>query len=163
MQHHKLKGKPWRSLWLTQTRQQTKIVYLIPVCCLLLAGGLVSCSRFGLGGVKLGNWGTNVTKISDIQQNKDSNTTIYLQGQVAVRAPFLQAGAYKLQDATGAIWVLTNQTVPNVGDEVVIKGLLQFQAIPVKGQELGEVYVQEEQQLERKAGKVVPTQKSSKS
>jgi hypothetical protein len=77
----------------------------------------------------------------------------------------LVAGAYKVQDATGAIWVLTNQTIPNVGDEVLIKGQLQFQSIPVAGQNLDEVYVQEEQQLQRKAGQPgqpVPTQGSLK-
>lgn len=142
------------------------MVYLVPVCCLFFGGGLVSCSRFGLGGNNLGQWGKNVTKISDISQKKDGATTVYLQGKVAIRAPFLQAGAYKLQDATGAIWVLTNQTIPNVGDQVLIKGLLQFQTIPVSGQELGEVYVQEEQQLEHKVGQprqVIPTQGHSKS
>jgi hypothetical protein len=41
----------------------------------------------------------------------------------------LEAGAYKLQDATGAIWVITQQTVPSVGDQVVIKGQLQFQTV----------------------------------
>lgn len=148
MPHQKLKGKPIESCWLTQTRQQAKIIYLIPVCCLFLGGGIVSCGRLN----PFGHWGGNVTKISDISQKKASTTTVYLQGKVATRAPFLKAGAYKLQDATGTIWVLTNQTVPNVGDKVVIKGQLQFQTILVKGQELGEVYVQEEQQLERQAG-----------
>jgi hypothetical protein len=47
---------------------------------------------------------------------------------------------------------MTSQSLPDVGDEVLIKGQLQFQSIPVGGQDLGEVYIQEEQQLQRKAG-----------
>lgn len=148
MQHQKLKSKPKEFCWLTQTSQQAKIIYLVPIYCLLLGGAIVSCGR----STPFSHWGENITKISEIQQKKEGFTTVYLQGKVGIRAPFLKAGAYKLQDATGEIWVITNQTVPNVGDEVVIKGQLQFQAIPVSGQELGEVYVQEEQQLEHKAG-----------
>jgi hypothetical protein len=43
--------------------------------------------------------------------------------------------------------VITNQTVPNVGDQVSIKGQLRYQSLPVSGQELGEVSVFEEQVL----------------
>lgn len=138
--------------WLTKGRQSSKIFYFLP-CFFLFGVGLVGCSgsNLGIGGINLSQLGVNVTKISDIKQTKEG--TIYLQGQVATRAPFLEAGAYKLQDATGGIWVITKQTVPNLGDQVVIKGQLQFQSVPVSGQELGEVFVQQEQELSRKAGK----------
>ncbi|HEY9634307.1 MAG TPA: hypothetical protein V6D14_12910 [Coleofasciculaceae cyanobacterium] len=135
-------------------RQKLKIIYFLPICFLLFGGGLSSCGHsagLGIGGFNIGAAG-NVTKISDIQQNQNATSTVYLQGQVATRAPFLGSGAYKLQDATGGIWVLTAQTLPNVGDEVLIKGQLQFQSIGVSGQELGEVYVQEQQVLQRRVG-----------
>jgi uncharacterized protein YdeI (BOF family) len=96
--------------------------------------------------------GGNLTKISDIPQNPNVDTIVYLQGQVTNRAPLLGSGAYQLKDTTGTIWVFTNQTLPNVGDQVSIKGKLQFQSIPIGVQELGEVYVQQEQLLNRKAG-----------
>ncbi len=134
----------------------SRIVYLLPLCCLVFGVGLIGCSNsrpFGIGGFNLGTMGVNPTKISDIQQNPNVDTSLYLQGQVTNRAPLLGTGAYKLKDATGTIWVFTNQTIPNVGDEVLIKGKLQFQSIPISGQELGEVYVQEEQLLNQKAGK----------
>lgn len=139
------------SSWLSGGRQSSKVFYFLP-CFFLFGVGLVGCSgsNLGIGGLKLGQLGVSVTKISDIKDNKQG--TVYLEGQVATRAPFLEAGAYKLQDATGTIWVIANQ-IPNVGDEVVIKGQLQFQSVPVSGQELGEVYVQQEQELSRKAGK----------
>lgn len=136
---------------LTKGGQSSKVFYFLP-CFFLFGVGIVSCSgsQLGIGGINLSQLGVNVTKISDIKDNKQG--VVYLQGQVATRAPFLEAGAYKLQDATGAIWVITQQTVPSVGDQVVIKGQLQFQSVPVGGQELGEVFVQQEQELERKAG-----------
>jgi hypothetical protein len=106
-----------------------------------------------MSGFNLGSIGVNPTKISDIPQNPQVDAIVYLQGQVINRAPLLGSGAYKLKDATGTIWVIANQSIPNVGDEVLIKGKLQFQSIPIGGQELGEVYVQEDQLLNRKAGK----------
>jgi len=148
-QQRALEGLPF---WLTRGRQSSKVFYFLP-CFFLFGLGLVGCSgsHLGIGGINLSQLGVNVTKISDIKDNKQG--TVYLQGQVATRAPFLEAGAYKLQDATGAIWVITQQTVPSVGDQVVIKGQLQFQTVPVSGQELGEVFVQQEQELSRQAGK----------
>ncbi len=155
IQYRKAKDNLSRPFLSKGGSQKSKMLYFLPVCFLLLGGGLVGCGNalpLGLGGININNPGVNVTKISDIPQNQNAYTTIYLKGQVATRAPFLANGAYKLQDATGTIWVITNQTLPNVGDEVLIEGQLQFQSIPVGGQELGEVYVQEEQQLARKAG-----------
>ena len=130
--------------------------YLLPLYVFLFGIGLVGCANsapFGFSGFNIGNFGTNLTKIRDIPQNPDVDATVYLQGQVTNRAPLLGTGAYQLKDATATIWVFTNQTLPNVGDEVLIKGQLRFQSIPISGQELGEVYVQEHQQLERKARK----------
>ncbi|HBB34183.1 MAG TPA: hypothetical protein DDZ80_28160 [Cyanobacteria bacterium UBA8803] len=127
---------------------------MLPLWILLLGGGLVSCGnvgQFSKHTIEIGDRNVNVTKIGDIQPDRQANTVVYLHGKVANLAPFLSAGAYQLQDATGKIWVLTNQTLPNVGDEVAIEGQLQFQSIPISGQEFGEVYVQEQQLLERKA------------
>ncbi|HEY9652200.1 MAG TPA: hypothetical protein V6C95_16170 [Coleofasciculaceae cyanobacterium] len=126
-----------------------KMVYLLLCYLLLLGGGLVGCSNsvpLGLSGLS-SSAGGNVTKIGTIQQNQNA-ATVYLQGRVINRAPFLTNGAYKLEDATGTIWVLTNQALPNIGDEVKIVGQVQFQSIPIGGQDLGEVYVQEQRQLE---------------
>ncbi|MFB8791062.1 MAG: hypothetical protein U7123_19990 [Potamolinea sp.] len=125
---------------------QTKYLsaYLLPFCILLVSTGIVGCSilsPFGFGG--------DVTKIKEIPQTPNAAGTVYLQGKVTTRAPFLTGGAYQLQDGTGTIWVITKENVPNVGDQVSIKGQLRFQSLPVSGQELGEVSVQEEQVLNR--------------
>ncbi len=156
MQYRDAKVNPLSPSLSTGKRQKSKMFYFLPFCFLLFGGGLAGCSNsapLGMGGFNLSGIGGSITRISDIQQQRNSNATLYLQGQVATRAPFLTNGAYKLQDATGTIWVLTNQTVPNVGDEVTIKGQLQYQSIPVGGQDVGELYIQEQQLLRRRAGK----------
>jgi hypothetical protein len=146
-------------------RQLSRRIYLLPLYCLVLGIGLVGCSHsdfLGWGGFNLGNMGGNSTKIKDIPQNANVETIVYLQGQVTNRAPLLSSGAYQLKDTTGTIWVFTNQTLPNVGDEVLIKGKLQFQSIPIGVQELGEVYVQQEQLLNRKAGQPEQSRKDDR-
>ena len=87
----------------------------------------------------LGDWwlqfwqlGVRTSQISDIQQNANVVATVYLEGQVINRAPLIGFGAYHLKDETGTIWVLTNQVLPNLGDQVLIKGQTQFHSMPVK-------------------------------
>ena len=157
IQYRKLTGNSSGLSSSTGGRQKSKVVYLLLCSFVLFGAGLIGCSHSGFLGI-----GGNVTKIGNIQQNQNNaNATVYLQGEVTTRAPFLGSGAYKLKDASGTIWVIANQTLPNVGDQVLIKGQLQFQSIPVGGQELGEVYVQQEQQLKRKEGKA-PSPKQEK-
>ncbi|MEQ8462953.1 hypothetical protein [Coleofasciculus sp. E2-BRE-01] len=125
--------------------------YLLPMCALLFGGGLVSCSYVptppGMGSAPT----ANLTAISEIQSAQNARDVVYLQGQVISQAPFLNSGAYQVQDTTGKIWVVSNQELPNVGDQVVIGGQVQFQSIPISGQEMGELYLQETEQIERKA------------
>ncbi len=134
----------------TQSDRPLKALHLLPICLLVLGGGLVSCSnvaQIGNSAINIGDHVGNVTKIGDLKPNPNAATQVYLQGKVINQAPFLKAGAYQLQDATGKIWIVTNQTLPNVGDTLVIQGKLQFKSIPLGGQELGEVYVEEQKKL----------------
>lgn len=113
----------------------------------LLIGGIYSCSS--LAQIQVGDLRVSVTNIAAIQPGGLSST-VYLKGRVESLAPFLGSGAYELQDATGKIWVIAPKTLPAKGDEVVIKGEVRQQSIPIDGQEAGEVYIQEQEQLERK-------------
>lgn len=90
-----------------------------------------------------------VTNIADIQKHRDAHSTVYLKGRVASIATFVGSGAYELQDATSSIWVITKQALPAKGDKVLIKSQVQYQSIPIGGKDLGEVYMQEQEQLER--------------
>ncbi|HIK28757.1 MAG: hypothetical protein N3E45_12860 [Oscillatoriaceae bacterium SKW80] len=111
---------------------------------ILLLGGLYSCGSMAIlfGDVP-------VTPISELQQARDANTTVYLKGTVGSLAPFLEGGAYQLQDATGSIWVVTDGALPAQGDIVKIKGNVTYQSIPIAGKELGEIYIKEIEQLQR--------------
>lgn len=95
-------------------------------------------------------FGIRVSRIGDVKGNWEKYSTVYLEGQVRKRVPFLDSSAYLLEDDTGNIWVVTTATPPNEGEPVVIKGQVKYQSIPISGKELGEVYILEQKQLEQK-------------
>jgi hypothetical protein len=108
----------------------------------LILGGLIGCNS--LVQSRMG-----VTHIGDIKQNWQNYSTVYLKGNVENKAPFLGTGAYLLRDDTGSIWIVSEQPLPSPGDEIVLKGQVTYQSIPIAGQELGEVYLKELEQLQR--------------
>jgi hypothetical protein len=128
--------------------QQSKRFYLVPFYFFLVGGLLcVSLVQFAISSINLIS-GVNVIHIRDINPEQDKNTTVYLQGKVAHRVPLLELQMYQLQDASGRIWVLTDQKDLQLNDKVLIKGNVRYQSIPLVGKDFGEVYVQEQQQLE---------------
>jgi len=114
---------------------------------LILTSGLLSCGNLPNSQFNLG---FNTVKIADVKQKRQVDTEVYLQGKVENRAPFVGNAAYQLQDTTGSIWILTKQALPQLGDEILVKGKVRYQSIKLKdlaGQDLGEVYVEETEQL----------------
>ena len=110
--------------------------------CLVM--GLYACSHEVNSGINLKNFniGANVTQIQKItQQNKD--TTVYIQGKVEKIAPLIKQKAYQINDSTGKIWVITNEGNFQVGEQVVLKGNVQYKSVPLTGKEYGEVYLEE--------------------
>lgn len=108
----------------------------------LMLGGILGCGS-------LAQMNMPVTNIADIRQNYTKYSTIYLKGKVENQAPFLGTGAYQVRDETGSIWVFTTQALPTKGDEILLKGEVQYKSIPLAGQDLGEVYIDELEQVKR--------------
>ncbi|WP_373530340.1 hypothetical protein [Nostoc sp.] len=103
-------------------------------------GGLTSS---GLSGSNL-KIGTNITPIGEIKPEQDNQAIVYIQGKVEKQAPLMKQWAYEINDSTGKIWVVTNQKNLGERSQVVIKGKVRYQSIPLAGKELGEVYLEEE-------------------
>ncbi|PSO77882.1 MAG: hypothetical protein BRC40_01290 [Cyanobacteria bacterium QH_8_48_120] len=96
---------------------------------LLLVGILTGCSQ---SGITLSNReNIDFTAIEELQQSERGDKIIYLRGKVSSRASFLDSGAYYLQDTTGQIWVLTEESLPQEGDKVVVQGEVKYQSIPI--------------------------------
>lgn len=116
---------------------------------LILASGFFSCGNLPMSQLNLG---FNVASIGDVQQKRQVDAEVYLRGKVENRAPFVGNAAYQLEDGTGSIWILTKQELPQLGDEVLLKGEVRYKSITLKelvGKDLGEVYVEEMEQLKR--------------
>ena len=109
---------------------------------LLLLVGLLSCGSLGYLGMNA--IGVNITQIQDLKAQQEDGKTLYVQGKVEKRVPLLNRYAYQINDSTGKIWVITNQTGLREGVQVVIKGKVRYQSIPLGNKEYGEVYIDEE-------------------
>ncbi len=109
-----------------------------------LVTGLYACGKRQNSGINLQNFniGANVTQIQKITQ-KNQDTTVYIQGKVEKYAPLIKKKSYQINDSTGKIWVITNQGNFQVGEQVVLKGNVQYQSVPLAGKEYGEVYLEE--------------------
>ncbi|MGB3203822.1 MAG: hypothetical protein WBB28_02405 [Crinalium sp.] len=116
--------------------------------------GLFSCSKITESLFRSPLQNVSIKKITDVKNPQQVNSTVYLKGNVGNQASFVGGGAYELQDTTGSIWILTQQPLPQKGEELIIQGKVEHQSMPLifaaGGKAVGEVYVQEQQQLERK-------------
>jgi hypothetical protein len=71
-----------------------------------------------------------------------------IRGTVVIYAPLLTGSFYQLKDDSGSIWVRSSQVVAP-GDQVTIEGIPRHQAIQISNQEVGEVYFEEQKQVDR--------------
>lgn len=119
-------------------------------CLLLLLEGTYGCNR--LVNFSLALTGQpQVSPIAQLQKQQNPPTTVYLQGKVGYRAPFLASGAYLLSDDTGSIWVITEESLPTTGETILIEGQVRYARISVGEQELRELIIIESQQLPAKS------------
>lgn len=133
---------PVKNLNVSFSNQHSATITLRLGLTLLLLLGLLSCGNLGQFGRNA--IGANITQIQNLKSQQNSNTTVYIQGQVEKRVPLLNKYAYQIKDSTARIWVVTNQTSLREGEQVVIKGKVRHQSIPLAGKEYGEVYLEEE-------------------
>ncbi|WP_017653224.1 hypothetical protein [Fortiea contorta] len=115
------------------------------VLTFLLIIGLCGCGGGSPSGWNAGSFriGSNITPIRDIRPEQNNQDTVYIQGKVERQVPLLQRWAYQINDSTGKIWVVTNQTDLTAGKPVVIKGKVRYKSIPLASKEFGEVYLEE--------------------
>ena len=101
---------------------------------ILLSCNLVSC-------------GTAQISIKDISSKK-VDKTVYLTGEVVHLAPLVDRTAYQIEDSTGTAWIVTATEPPIDGQQINIKGKIQYQSLPLAEQELGNFYVIELERLD---------------
>lgn len=94
----------------------------------------------------------NRTPIGSLVQSDPAtltpDSTVYVEGEIVAIAPLLTGQMYQVRDRTGQIWVVSPAADLRVGDRVVIEGAVQYESIPLGGQERGELYLEEQQRLD---------------
>ena len=85
---------------------------------LLLLGALAVASS--------GCAGTTINKVlAEPQKYTRNNNTVHLKGDVVESMSLLGHGAYRLDDGTGTIWVISNHGVPRQGARVKVEGKIR--------------------------------------
>jgi len=90
----------------------TKRLWFLGVGLLMLAA-LTACSR----SVPIGDLAKNPRAYDD--------KTVTISGTVKERAGLLHANSFLLADDTGEVRVLTDRPLPNLGDQVRVKGKVE--------------------------------------
>lgn len=119
---------------------------------------LISHLRFSSLFVRLRQISLGVTLLASVvgcqaplitikESPKKVDQTVNLRGKVVHLAPFLGNGAYQIEDVTGKIWVVTTQTLPQLNQQINLKGRIKYQSLPLAKQELGDFYLIELERL----------------
>ena len=103
--------------------------------------GVINCGYFNPRGFKA--IGAKITPINQLK-SKQNPDIVYIQGKVEKAIPLLKKEAYQVNDGTGKIWIVSNQTGIKQGESLLIKGKISYRSIPLGGKEYGELYVEEE-------------------
>jgi hypothetical protein len=102
--------------------------------------GVAACGRFATA--------TPIGQLLSQGATSPSTAAQTIRGTVVIYAPLLTGSFYQLKDDSGSIWVRSSQVVAP-GDQVTIEGVPRHQAIQISNQEVGEVYFEEQKQVDR--------------
>ncbi|MFY7802593.1 MAG: hypothetical protein ACOVQ7_04120 [Limnoraphis robusta] len=130
------------------TTTQPKFVQVSPTVMLLcLTPLLFGCNQLATSTAKLS---LNVTPIEKLEKRK-AEAKVYIKGTVESHAPFVGAAAYQLQDNTGEVWVFTTERLPELGQEILVRGKVSYESITLKElpeQDIGGVYLKELERIQ---------------
>jgi hypothetical protein len=116
----------------------------------ILISGLYSCETLTQSTTQLQRR-LRITKVANLDSKRKVGSKVYVEGTINNHAPFVGAAAYELQDSTGSVWVFTTETLPEIGDEILIRAKVEYESITVeelKEVDIGEVYLQELERIE---------------
>lgn len=114
-----------------------------------IAGTLIGCNpwtAWSQQGADQGERSVSVLAIASLS-TEQSGKSIQIQGKVSQSAPFVDGGAYQIQDPTGKIWVITDQKLPTNGVEILVEGQLNFHDLSLGTNDFGEFFITEQQVL----------------
>jgi hypothetical protein len=87
------------------------------------AAGILLVAAVALAG--LGCRETTIARILAEPERYVREGDVGLQGDVVESVSFLGRGAFRLDDGTGTIWIISNRGVPRRGARVAVKGRIR--------------------------------------
>ncbi|BAQ62988.1 hypothetical protein GM3708_3394 [Geminocystis sp. NIES-3708] len=99
--------------------------------------GITGCTSL----IKLGLASPQVTQISEIHNLAQTTQPIKVEGIVKKIVPLLDRKGFEIKDETGSIWVVTQGTIPKVGDRISLEAILKSQDIIIGGEKTKEFYL----------------------
>lgn len=102
---------------------------------LFLGVWMVSCSPINPTG-----WAQDYLDIAKLEEISNQRT-VNIQGIVVNVAPFLEGGAYQVQDQTGKVWVKTDGPLPKKGTVLSVRAEVAYEPIFIGPEKLGESYL----------------------
>ncbi len=92
-----------------------------------------------------------IIPIANLDSKRKLGAKVYVEGTIKNHAPFIGAAAYQLEDSTGSVWVFTTEALPEIGDDLLIRGKVEYESITVEEIEqvdIGDVYLEELERIE---------------
>ena len=87
---------------------------------------------------------SDIIPISEIREDSDNpQKVVKIKGKISKIVPLVASFAYQVEDNTGKIWVVTKNQPPQVNQEIVVQGILQYQDITIGEEDFGDFYVLE--------------------
>lgn len=84
-----------------------------------------------------------VTDIDALTEEK-ADKTVAVSGKVMQRSAILDGWLYQVRDDSGAVWVLTEKSTPQVNQTVMVEGVVRYEPILVGEIDASGVYIEEQ-------------------
>ncbi len=85
----------------------------------------------------------SVMAIDSITAEQDDKT-VAIAGEVTQRSAVLEGWLYELSDDSGGLWILSNNSTPEIGERANVQGVVRYEPIVVGEVDAGDVYLQEQ-------------------
>ena len=93
-----------------------------------------------LPSIRLAN--QSVTAIDTLTQER-ADATVTISGTVTQRAALLDGWLYQVRDDSSRLWVLTQDSDPEVDQTVIVEGVVRHKPIMVENIDAGGIYLEE--------------------
>lgn len=116
----------------------SKIVYI----SLSLFFGIVGCTNL----INFTFASSDISPIEEIKISENITERAKIQGKISRIVPLAGLTVYKLEDETGKIWVVSDRTLGQIDEVVIVEGNLKYKDITIDNDEWGDFYLYHSQE-----------------